>query len=133
MNLSPGIKLLLVLAFVACSVYGFMIKLPSGFRHVDKEMHAAFYFAAAAFLNILFAKRNIIKHVLIFILLYLFGMAIEYAQEYSNTLLHKRIHGRYDPEDILWNTKGLIAFSAVWIAIVSVLFVYRKLKTGNTV
>lgn len=133
MNLSPGIKLLLVLAFGACSVYGFMIKLPSGFRHVDKEMHAAFYFAAAAFLNILFAKRNIIKHVLIFILLYLFGMAIEYGQEYSNTLLHKRIHGRYDPEDILWNTKGLIAFSAVWIAIVSVLFVYRKLKTGNTV
>lgn len=114
------------------SIAGFMIKLPSGFRHIDKEMHALFYFSAAAFLNILFANRNILRHGLIFLILYLFGMAIEYAQEYSNKFLHKKIHGRYDPEDILWNLKGLVAFSVLWMIAVFVLFVYKRTKLKDT-
>lgn len=59
-------------------------------------------------------------------MLYLFGVAIEYAQEYSNKLLHNRIHGRYDTEDIQSNLKGLIAFSMVWIIYVAFWFVYKK-------
>jgi hypothetical protein len=52
---------------------------------------------------------------LIFIVLLLFGISIEYAQAYSNKLLHSRIHGRFDPEDVWANTKGLIWFSGVWV------------------
>lgn len=92
-----------------------MVKLPSAFRHYDKELHSLFYFLAAAFLNVLFAKKKFTRHILIFAFLYLLGMSIEYAQEYSNQFFRKRIHGRYDKEDILSNLKGLIAFSVVWV------------------
>ncbi|MDB5279165.1 MAG: hypothetical protein JWR61_4120 [Ferruginibacter sp.] len=120
------IKILLVTAFLAASVIGFMVKLPSGFRHIDKELHAAFYFLAAAFLNVLFAGRKVTLHVLIFIFLFLFGIGVEYAQEYSNKLLHVKIHGRFDPEDVQSNLKGLIAFSIVWLVYIVLLFVYNK-------
>lgn len=120
------IKILLVTAFLAASVIGFMVKLPSGFRHIDKELHAAFYFLAAAFLNVLFAGRKIGVHILIFIILFLFGIGIEYAQEYSNKLLHVKIHGRFDPEDVQSNLKGLIAFSIVWLVYIVLLFVYNQ-------
>ncbi|MDN3657880.1 hypothetical protein QWZ08_19665 [Ferruginibacter paludis] len=119
-------KILLVTAFLAASVIGFMVKLPSGFRHIDKELHAAFYFLAAAFLNVLFAGRKISLHVLIFIFLFLFGIGVEYAQEYSNKLLHVKIHGRFDPEDVQSNLKGLIAFSIVWLVYIVLLFMYNK-------
>jgi hypothetical protein len=120
------IKILLVTAFLAASVIGFMVKLPSGFRHIDKELHAAFYFLAAGFLNVLFAGRKIGVHILVFIILFLFGIGIEYAQEYSNKLLHARIHGRFDPEDVQSNLKGLIAFSIVWLVYIVLLFVYNQ-------
>lgn len=132
MKLNNWIKAVLVIACFGVSVAGFLIKLPATFRHIDKEMHSLFYFLAAAFLNILFAKRNIIRHAVIFAGLYLFGMAIEYAQEYSNTFLHKRIHGRYDPEDIRYNLKGLIAFSVLWLICVSVMLLYNKLRLQKT-
>ena len=106
---------LIVFACFAVAIVGFMIKLPSGFRHIDKELHAIFYFLAAAFLNIMFANTKLLRHVLIFIVLYLFGLVIEYAQEYSNKFFRTRIHGRFDPEDIESNLKGLIAFSAIWV------------------
>jgi hypothetical protein len=112
-----------------------MVKLPAAFRHFDKELHALFYFFAAAFLNLLFAKKNIIVHLVIFGLLYVFGVGIEYAQEYSNTLLHKKIHGRFDIEDVHSNLKGLIACSIAWIIYVASWFVYKKAvikKTVNT-
>ena len=131
MKLSNPIKILLILFCLGISVAGFMIKLPSGFRHYDKELHAAFYFCAAAFLNVLFANRNIIRHAVIFFVLYIFGVAIEHAQEYSNSFLHKRIHGRYDPEDVLSNLKGLVAFSILWIVYVSVIFGYSKIKPAK--
>lgn len=116
MKLSIGkwTKILLVGAFLGLSVFGFMIKLPSMFRHIDKEMHTLFYFLAAAFLNILFANNKIHRHLLIFGILFVLGVSIEYAQEYSNTFFHKKIHGRYDKEDVQANLKGLVAFSIVW-------------------
>jgi hypothetical protein len=129
MKLTGGQKAFLVVFCFGLAIVGFMIKLPSAFRHVDKELHALFYFLAAAFLNILFAGNKILRHILIFIILLLLGIAIEYVQEYSNTFLRKRIHGRFDPEDIKWNVRGLIAFSVLWIIYISFRFVFRK--TGN--
>lgn len=113
-------QLLLTFLFLVFSILGFMVKLPSAFRHYDKELHSLFYFIAAAFLNVLFAKRSFARHLLIFAFLYLMGMSIEYAQEYSNQFFRKRIHGRYDKEDILSNLKGLIAFSGLWVVYVGV-------------
>jgi hypothetical protein len=127
-------KAWLVFMWLVASVVGFMVKLPSGFRHYDKELHAAFYFLAAGFLNVLFTNGKFTRHLLIFILLYLFSVSIEYAQEYSNKLLHARIHGRYDPEDVKYNLRGLIAYSVLWIAYQLALAVYRgafKTATGN--
>ena len=133
MKLNNGIKITLAIICIGVSFAGFLVKLPASFRHVDKEMHSLFYFLAAAFFNILFAKRNIIWHGLIFAGLYLFGIAIEYAQEYSNKLLHKKIHGRYDPEDIQSNLKGLLLFSACWLFYVTVIFLYHKLTIKKPV
>jgi hypothetical protein len=121
-NFTVWQKLLMASVCFAIAVTGFMIKLPSAFRHFDKELHAAFYFLAAAFLNSLFARR----HIIIFVFLYLFGMSIELLQEYSNKFFHKRIHGRYDPEDIQYNLKGLVAFSVLWLLIKLVKFVFKK-------
>jgi len=113
-------NLFLAFLFLALSIIGFMVKLPSAFRHYDKELHSLFYFLAAAFLNVLFAKKRFTRHILIFAFLFLLGMSIEYAQEYSNQFFRKRIHGRYDKEDVLSNLKGLIAFSVLWVVYVGV-------------
>ena len=126
MKLNKWTKILLVSVCFATAIVGFMIKLPSGFKHFDKELHSIFYFFAAAFLNLLFANKKIVLHLLIFISLYLFGISIEYAQAYSNNFFHVKIHGRYDPEDVQSNLKGLIAFSICWIIYVAFLFVYNK-------
>lgn len=115
MSLSRAQKAFLIILIFAGAVIGFMIKLPSGFRHIDKELHAAFYFLAAALLNILLAKRNLLIHAFLFVALFLFGVAIEYSQEYSNKFLHRQIHGRFDPADVKANLTGLIAFSVLWI------------------
>lgn len=108
-------KLFIVFVCFAIAVVGFMVKLPPAFRHADKELHAAFYFMAAALLNFLFAGTKLLRHAIIFFALYLFGVVIEYAQESSNRLFRTRIHGRFDPADLQWNLKGLIAFSLVWL------------------
>ena len=126
LGLTTWQKVLVVFICFAIAVYGFMLKLPSGFRHIDKELHALFYFLAAALLNILFAGTKLIRHAVIFITLYLFGASIEYAQEYSNRFFRRRIHGRFDPEDLQWNLKGLIAFSMLWLLCTVVILVYRK-------
>ena len=97
-----------------------MLKLPSIFREYAKQLHAAFYFLAAALLNIFFAKRNYLVHLLIVVLLFVMGITIEYAQQYSNRFFAQRIHGRFDPEDVKWNVIGLIAFSVAWVSITSI-------------
>jgi hypothetical protein len=103
LSLNIWTKIILVTVCFAVAIIGFMIKLPSSFRHFDKELHSLFYFIAAAFLNLLFANKKIAGHLFIFGSLYFFGVAIEYAQAYSNKLFHVRIHGRYDPEDVQAN------------------------------
>jgi hypothetical protein len=126
MKLTAGNKMFITFVCFAIAIIGFMVKLPSAFRHMDKELHATFYFLAAALLNILFAKANLIKHAAIFIFLLLFGIAIEYAQETSNRFFRKRIHGRFDPEDLQSNLYGLMAFSIVWCLYVTFVFIYKK-------
>jgi hypothetical protein len=125
-------KILLVIGWLVASVLGFMVKLPSVFRHHDKELHAAFYFLAAGFLNILFTNGKLGRHIIIFVVLYLFSVSIEFAQEYSNKFFRIRIHGRYDPEDVKYNLRGLIAFSAVWVVYRLVLTLYNKLTYKET-
>jgi hypothetical protein len=56
-TLTNGQKVLFVSAFFVASIIGFMVKLPSAFRHIDRELHAVFYFLAAALLNVLFAAQ----------------------------------------------------------------------------
>ncbi|QEC68177.1 hypothetical protein FRZ67_13025 [Panacibacter ginsenosidivorans] len=129
-------KITLTIAFFAIALVGFMVRLPSVFSHSDKEMHTLFYFLAAAFLNILFARRNLLIHAIIFGLLYIFGVGIEYVQQYSNTYLHKKIHGNFDPEDVHANLQGLIYFSAVWLCYAAAMFIWNSIKrkdvAGNT-
>jgi hypothetical protein len=120
-------KVFLVFIWLASSVLGFMLKLPSPFRHIDKELHAAFYFFAAFFLNVLFTNGKFTRHILIFLLLYVFSISIEYAQAYSNKFFRVRIHGRYDPEDVKHNLRGLIAYSALWIVYRLGVAVYSKI------
>jgi hypothetical protein len=124
-------RVFIVLALFSVAIFGFMLKLPSGFRQIDKELHTAFYFLAAAFLNILFARTSLLRHAVIFVGLYLFGMAIEWAQAYSNRFFRTRIHGRFDPEDVQSNLYGLLAFSALWIAVVSVMLLSKKSNPTN--
>ena len=124
-------KALLISLCIGLSAIGFLVKLPSNFRYIDKELHSVFYFLAAAFLNLLFANKNIVRHIVIFISLYAFGAAIEYAQEYSNKFFRKKIHGRYDIEDIQANLKGLVLFSVFWILVVVILFFYQKFKVAK--
>lgn len=125
-GLSLQTRIVVMLLLFAAAVAGFMLKLPSGFRHIDKELHTAFYFFAAAFLNVLFARTSLIRHAAIFAALALFGMAIEWAQAYSNRFFRSRIHGRFDPEDLQANLYGLIAFSALWLVVVLVILFSKK-------
>ncbi len=118
---------IVVLCFIA-AVIGFLMKLPSAFRHIDKELHFSFYFLAAAFLNMLFNIRNLAKHILVSGLLYLFGIGIEFAQEKYNKVFHVHFHGRFDPEDVKANLKGLIAFSIVWAIVMICRYALRSVK-----
>ena len=120
-------KILLTIVAFAVAIVGFMVRLPSVFSHSDKMMHSVFYFVAVAFLNILFAKRNLLVHAFIFGFLYVFGIGIEYAQQYSNTFLHKKIHGNADPEDIHANLQGLIAFSVLWLCYSAAVFLWKTI------
>ncbi len=133
LNLTTWQKILILLFCFGLAIVGFMIKLPSGFRSIDKELHAAFYFLAAALLNVLFAGTKLIKHTVVFGLLYLFGIAIEWSQQYSNKFFRNRIHGRFDPEDIQWNLKGLIAFSVVWVLYTVAIVVIKTKKMEEEV
>jgi hypothetical protein len=125
------VKIFIVVVCFVAAVIGFMVKLPSAFHSVDKELHSLFYFFAAATLNILFSNKNIVWHIVIGLLLFMFGVSIEYAQEYSNKLLHARIHGRFDPEDVKSNLLGILAFSGLWFPFVVMRFVYLKAVRKN--
>jgi hypothetical protein len=98
----------IIVVLTLLSIFGFMLKLPRVFHHYDKELHTAFYFSAYLFFSFLFPK----KWFLVFILLLLFGIGIELFQDFSNKislrLVGRRIHGRFDPEDVLANFYGLV-------------------------
>lgn len=127
LKINNWVKVVLVFICLIASIVGFMIKLPSGFRHYDKQLHAAFYFLAAGFLNVLFTNGKFTIHILIFVILYVFSISIEYAQEYSNKFFRVRIHGRYDPEDVKYNITGLIGYSVLWILYRLAMTAYNKL------
>ena len=97
------------------SLIGFMVKLPRVFSAYDKELHLCFYFCAALVLNYLVVNRNVFYHVLVAWVLFLGGVFIESAQALSNLFVEKRIHGNFDPEDIMFNTEGLLIYSFFWI------------------
>lgn len=100
--------MILVVCFI-CSVIGFLMKIPVPLRGNDKLLHTGFYFCAAAFLHLLFRRGLII----ILACLAVFGVMIEYLQELSNKVLHKRIHGRFDIEDVYANLKGLAIYTVI--------------------
>ncbi len=126
-------KLLIVAVCFIASLIGFMIRLPAAFRHSDKELHALFYFIAAAILNILYARTSLFRHLVIFCVLYLFGYFIEHAQAFSNRFFARRIHGRYDPEDIAFNIKGLLLFSCVWALYIGGAYLLKKQKANDRI
>jgi len=133
-KLTTAQKIVITILVMAISIAGFMIRLPGVFRNHDREMHEAYYFIAAAFFTLLFAGKNFWIHLLIIAILAAFGMAIEYAQEYSNQLVHRRIHGSFDPEDVKYNVMGLLAFSSIWVLYLLGALVFRtgdRLKTSD--
>ena len=133
MKMSLTGRIILTVLCFGIALAGFMVKLPAVFRHHDTELHTLFYFLAAGFLNILFVKRSLAGHLLVFALLYLMGMGIEYAQEYSNSLVRQPIHGRYDSEDIDANLKGLVYFSVVWAGYIVLWYATRSTRSIKSI
>lgn len=123
---------LLVVGILFC-VIGFMVKLPVPFRKIDQELHALFYFFAAAFMNIFFGNKKLVTHLAIFGMLLFFSVLIEFVQEYSNIFFNKRIHGRFDPQDLKYNIFGLLGFSFFWMFYYLISLSNSDTKTiGNT-
>ena len=109
-------KTTLVILLILISTLGFMLKLPTVFRNFDTELHFLFYFCAALMINLLLKKEQYIYHIIIFVILFCFGIGIEIFQDLSNLFFEKKIHGNFDPIDIIYNTLGLIFASAFWLA-----------------
>jgi hypothetical protein len=122
-------KILLAFFLISLAVAGFMIKLPLPFRSIDKELHTSFYFFAATFFSLIFSKSRFINVFFILVFLALFGIAIEYAQQYSNRFFSHRIHGNFDPEDIKSNIAGLILFFACFCIYSILQYINRKIKS----
>ena len=104
----------LIMTLLTLSFIGFIIKLPSVFRHHDSELHFLFYLLTAIFFYFIFGKNRMSNHIVIFFLLLIFGIGIEVMQELSNHLLPKKIHGKFDPKDVFYNLLGLIAATLFW-------------------
>ena len=104
----------LIMTVLTLSFIGFIIKLPSVFRHHDSELHFLFYLLTAIFFYFIFGKNRMSNHIVIFFLLLIFGIGIEVMQELSNHLLPKKIHGKFDPKDVFYNLLGLIAATLFW-------------------
>ena len=100
-------KIILISILAVFSIVGFMVKLPKIFHHFDKELHMMFYFSATILIAFFFPKRWMISSIG----LALFGIIIEFAQEFSNKItiriIGKAIHGRFDIEDVKYNMIGV--------------------------
>jgi hypothetical protein len=108
-----------------------MLRLPAVFRGHDKEMHFLFYLLFALFLTLLFAQKKMLNHFLISVFLLLFGIGIEWIQEVSNKILNKKIHGRFDPEDVFFNALGLLCASGFWFTYLIVNKILNSNKNEN--
>ena len=126
---NKNFKLYLALTLFAFSVVGFMIKLPRFFHHFDKELHALFYFCATCFLLLLYSKRWFIIPTALLV----FGVLIEFAQDFSNKIsvriIGKRIHGRFDPEDIFFNLLGVLIGLVAFNLLKALFRVYKKISS----
>ena len=113
MKFKPN-ELLLLLSLFILVFFGFMLRLPAVFRSHDRELHFLFYLLFSLFFTLLFAQKKMLNHFLISFFLLLFGIGIEWMQEISNKILNKKIHGRFDPEDVFFNVLGLLCASGFW-------------------
>jgi len=102
-----------------------MVKLPKLFHHFDKELHLLFYLGATSIGTILYPKRWVIS----FLALGIFGIMIEFAQEFSNKIsirvIGKAIHGRFDIEDVKYNLIG-VCCGLILFQIIQLTFKTRK-------
>jgi len=118
-------KIILISFLTIFSIIGFMVKLPKAFHHFDKELHLLFYFGATTLVTILFPKRWVIS----FLALAIFGIMIEFAQEFSNKItirvIGKAIHGRFDIEDVKYNMIG-VCCGLILFQIIQLTFKTRK-------
>lgn len=118
--------LLAIIIFV-----GFMIKLPKPFVRYDKELHLAFYFLLMFFLFFQWSKWSFKKTVLSGLMSSGFGFFIEKSQAFSNRFFTRKIHGRFDWDDILANTTGILLFFVVWLALKMIRYVLTTIKNKN--
>jgi ABC-type sulfate transport system permease component len=122
----------LLLTLLILSFFGFMLKLPSIFRHHDRELHFLFYLLTAIFFNLIFGKEKLTYLVTIFFSLLIFGIGIEVLQELSNHISTKKIHGNFDPVDVFYNILGLIVATLFWGVSLIVKKILTKLNdSGN--
>jgi hypothetical protein len=80
-----------------------------------------FYFIATMIIAFLFPKRWMISSIG----LALFGITIEFSQEFSNKIsiriIGKAIHGRFDIEDVKYNIFGIFC-SLIFFLIIQSFF-----------
>ena len=122
----------LIVTLLMLSFFSFMLKLPSVFRHHDRELHFLFYLLTAIFFNLIFGKEKLTYLVTIFFSLLIFGIGIEVLQELSNHISTKKIHGNFDPVDVFYNILGLIVATLFWGVSLMVKKILTKLNdSGN--
>lgn len=121
----------LIVTLLMLSFFGFMLKLPSVFRHHDRELHFLFYLLTAIFFNLIFGKEKLTYLVTIFFSLLIFGIGIEVLQELSNHISSKKIHGNFDPVDVFYNILGLIVATLFWGVSLMVKKILTKLNDSE--
>lgn len=130
-TINPPMYKIAIIAFLfILIVIGFMIKLPKNLHNYDKELHGLFYFYASFGYNLFWAKNRWLQYLLGVLALVSFGVGIEIAQEASNHIFRKKIHGNFDLEDIKYNLLGLGLYSTLFIA--NSLYNKLSIKTINT-
>ena len=121
------IKIGFIILLFGCSVIGFMVRLPRALHHYDKQLHALYYFGAMIVISALYPKRWYIVAVCLFI----FGVTIEFLQEYSNKLIGKKIHGNFDILDIKYNTIGIVIGTLCFYTIQLLIKITKTKKSCN--
>jgi TRAP-type C4-dicarboxylate transport system permease small subunit len=124
----------LLLTLLILSFFGFMIKLPSIFRHHDRELHFLFYLLTAIFFNLILGKEKLTNLIIIFFSLLFFGIGIEVLQELSNHISTKKIHGNFDPVDVFYNVMGLIVATLFWgvsLMVKKIIYSLNNIKNEN--